>query len=296
MKHLFIVNPVADKVKGRINEITGNILAFFEEYPYINHDIHITRWERDALGIIRRYAEKSDVTLRVHVMGGTGTLFEAVNGVAGLPNAHIAAYPFGRKNSFLAGFSNDISLFSSVRSQVFSKTMPVDVIKCGDFYGIVSLSAGLEADAYASAYKKENASVFSEAVKLVLKRKSFIRSYGVSLDGNNMDGNYAVIKAYNPAVFKSNDGMLYLCFLKGMSRLKLLSVMNKYTSDISRIGKYLKGRVSFLKGRKITVSHQSGEIVAFNLDGQLFYEESMTCEVLRYALDLVQPGGVKIIK
>ena len=101
IKHLFIINPIAHKVKGRLNLVTESIHAFFEEYPHIGYDIHVTRWERDALGVIRRQVTDTRELLRVHVMGGSGTLFEAVNSAVGLANAQIAAYPFGRQNSFL---------------------------------------------------------------------------------------------------------------------------------------------------------------------------------------------------
>jgi len=289
MKHLFIVNPVAYKVKDRINAINGKILAFFEEYPYLNYDIHITRWERDALGVIRRYAEKSDEFIRVHVMGGTGTLFEAVNGVVGLPNAHIAAYPFGRDNRFLVNFADDIEPFSSVRNQVFSGTVPVNLLKCGDSYGIVGLSAGLEAMAYRNVKIKGKGSVYAEAVKLVLKNDGVYESYDIMLDGQEIGGDFASLKAANASGDPKENAFVFYS-VKSMPRLKLLPILKKYLAGGNR---KIKG-VTRRKGREAVIASLNGDAAALKIDGQLLFERSVVCEVLHYAVDMVRPGGMSL--
>ncbi|MDR0616136.1 MAG: acylglycerol kinase family protein, partial [Synergistaceae bacterium] len=97
MKHLFIVNPASVGVKAKKNEIVGKISAFFADYPDIGYDIYMTRWKRDAVGYVRRYALASDEFVRVYAVGGTGTLFEVINGAIGLPNVQVACYPLGRR-------------------------------------------------------------------------------------------------------------------------------------------------------------------------------------------------------
>ena len=76
MKHLFIINPVAYKVKGELDEIIGEVKSFFRSRTNAEYDIHGTRWERDAKGYVRRYANKTEGPFRVHSIGGSGTLFE----------------------------------------------------------------------------------------------------------------------------------------------------------------------------------------------------------------------------
>lgn len=284
IKHLFIINPVADKVKGKVGEVTQRILDFFKEYPYLNYDIHITRWDRDALGVIRRYAEKTDELMRVHVMGGSGLLFEAVNGVVGLPNAHIAAYPFGRQNSFLRRFTRETGPFSSLRSQVFSSTVPVDLIKCGNFYGIICLAVGVEAVANKNVSDKERGSVFSEAVKLVLRGRDVNNRYSVLLDGKNLDGNYASLRAVNlPG--RRGDGFIDVYSVKRMPRAVLLSILSGYLSGEYKGSKTL---VSHYRGKEFSVSSDS--VAVLNLDGQVLYEKDIVCEVLPCAVELVHPG------
>jgi len=286
MKHLFIINPFAGRVKGRIGEVTGSILAFFKDYPYLNYDIHITRWERDALGLIRRYAAKSDEFIRIHIMGGTGTLFEAVNGVVGLPNAHIAAYPFGKKNTFLKRFTDDISVFSSIRSQVFSKTEPVDLIKCGDFYGIAGFAVGIESAANKITSKKGFNNDFWETVGYIVRKKDINPYTFAELDGENIDGCHTAIKAVNlPG--RNNAGIFDVYTMGPMSRFKLLTVLSKYLS-----GKFDKTYITRRKGRKIAVSSPDG-IITINLDGQILYEQEAVCEVLCYAADFVLPGRLE---
>jgi len=284
IKHLFIINPVADKVKGRVDAVTHWILDFFKGYPHLNYDIHITRWDRDALGVIRRYAEKTDELMRVHVMGGSGLLFEAVNGVVGLPNTHIAVYPFGRHNEFLKQFAKDTEPFSSLRSQVFSGTVPVDLIKCESFYGIVSLAVGFEAVAYKHLSDKEHGSAFAEAVKLLLRGKEINRNYFVSLDGKNLDGEYSSFKAVN-LLSRRDDGYIDVYSVKRMPRLALFAILNNLLSENYR---KLNMFVTHYRGRNFSLS--SGKVSALNLDGQILYEKDIECEVLPCAVEVVNPG------
>jgi len=147
MRHLFIINPVAHAVKGELNTIIKSIHEFFRNSvlnePY---DIHVTRWERDAKGYLRRYADNNpDEVLRVHSMGGSGTLFEVVNGIHGLTGAELAAYPMGRDNSFLRYFGDKMHMFSSIQLQSSSGTAPFDIFRCGYNYGILCGLVGMEA-------------------------------------------------------------------------------------------------------------------------------------------------------
>jgi hypothetical protein len=67
MKHLFIVNPVAYKIKGRHGELVREIGRQMRQYGLV-YKIHITRWERDTVGFMHQYTrENLDGLLRVHM-------------------------------------------------------------------------------------------------------------------------------------------------------------------------------------------------------------------------------------
>jgi diacylglycerol kinase family enzyme len=260
--------------------------------------------------VIRRFAMETGELLRIHVMGGTGTLFEAVNGVIGMPNVHIAAYPFGRENAFLHYFDADkLHLFSSIRSQVFSSTQPMDALKCGNNYGIAYGMVGLEATVAKnsqesvehSALLPDFAAYFRAGLKSAFTDWVPGKKYLIDLDGKTLDGVYisALIangpcygKNMSPAVeAHPNDGVLDIYLINDVSRLKMLLCRQAYLS-----GKYEKfpRSVSHYRGKKIAID--SGDVMIVCLDGQIFYENLIDFEVIPYAVDFVCPSGVDVGK
>jgi diacylglycerol kinase (ATP) len=309
MKHLFIVNPTAGKIKGRLKKVVESIHAFFIENPHIRYDIHISRWERDAMAETRLHAEQSNGLLRVHVLGGSGTLHEVINAAVGLPNIQIAAYPFGNDNNFLQYFGTDkIHLFSSILGQVFSGTTPIDVMRCGHRYGITYGLAGVEAFT-----SKDRAGTFTHQSNIhetffyiyTLIKTSFGsalngQDYRICLDGNIMDGTYismliANVPSYgkdlSPAVeAHPNDGFLEVYITKRMPRLTIFLNTYRYLS-----GNYEKiPHISRYRGKKVSISSENN--ICLCLDGQVFYANEIDFEIIPYAIDFVCPSGIDVSK
>ena len=308
MRHLFIINPVAYKVKGELDEIIGEVKRFFRSRTNAEYDIHVTRWERDAKGYVRRYANKTEGPFRVHSIGGSGTLFEVVNGIAGRLDVDLAVYPMGRDDSFLRYFGGDIDLFSSLHRQVTSGTEPFDIFRCGNNYGMLCGLVGME------AIVSRNGELLNRrrrlpadfgyilaAIRYVFKKGNLSQKYAIALDGERLDGDYVSILIANapcyaidmaPAVeAHPNDGKLHIYLMRNMSRVKLLSTMKPYLS-----GGYKKfpGLISYHTGSKIQISSES--TMCINVDGETFYEDSVSYEVIPGAVRLVCPEGIDLGK
>jgi diacylglycerol kinase family enzyme len=262
------------------------------------------------LCVIHQHAVDSDELLRVHIMGGTGTLSEAVNAVINLPNVQIAAYPFGNGNCFLQYFGTDVvHLFSSIRSQVFSSTTPVDVIKCGHMYGISHGLVGLEAEVSRTGYELYESSTFINqdlanilaAVRTAFGNRRHGQKYFVTIDGERMDGTYASIliangpcysKNMSPAVdAHPNDGLLDIYLIKKVPRLKSLFVIWQYIS-----GNYMKFPEYITHHRGTSIRLSSESIMDLAIDDKPIYDSAINFEILPYAVDLVCPGGIDVEK
>lgn len=309
MKHLFIVNPGALMVKGRVGEVTEEIKSYFAKHPLYPYDIHITRWNRDATGYVRRYLSETEEMVRLHCFGGAGTLFEAVNGAVEFSNAQIAAYPMGASNELLRYFGKDTShLFRSIHSQVTSGTTPLDAIRCGNLYGISHVLIGLEARSNRDGDEMiERTSLPSDfchtwtAAKEMITGRAVAQRYKIDIDGVPLDGDYiSVMIANGPCYGKDmcpaidahpNDGHLEIYMLNAMSIPKLIAGISPYT-----MGKYrkIKGFVRHCSGEKIRVS--SDEVMCLCLDGEVFYQNTAEFEVLRHAVDFVCPDEIDITK
>jgi diacylglycerol kinase family enzyme len=310
MKHFFVVNPMAQKIRGRVNAVTDSIHAFFKEHPHMQYNVHVTRWERDAVGVVRRVAAEADGLLRVHVMGGSGTLFEVVNGIAGLPNAHIAAYPFGRENPFLYYFGADkLHLFSSIRSQVLSDTVPMDLFRGGNHYGIANGLIGMEAVANQKVVEAidkktilgDQATYLLTGLKTIFTQKLAGEDYRIDLDGENLDGNYVSIiiangpcfnkKAYPAADAHPNDGILDFYIAREADRaLLILERQNYLTGQHDK----LNNAIVHYRGKKFTIS--ADKEMTLCIDGQIFYEKSIEYEIIPGAIDFVCPSGIDILR
>jgi diacylglycerol kinase family enzyme len=290
-----------------------SIHAFFQEYPHLQYDVHVSRWERDALCVVRKYAMEADELLRVHVIGGSGTLSEVINGMVGLPNVQLAAYPYGNENIFLQYFGADkIHLFESIRSQVFSGTIPIDVIKSGHRHGIAQAMAGFESAAAHEGLRlyenkvipRQNIAHLFSAVKTVFSHWAQGRTYKIDLDGQSLDGDYVSIliangpvyaRNMNPAVdAHPNDGILDVYLMKKIPRFARLSIfwnMRKYLS-----GNYRKLPNVILHHRGAKISVSSEDVMSLILDDNPFSANFSEFEVLPYAIDFVCPGGIDVDK
>jgi len=309
MKHLFIINPDAAKIKGRAGEIKEEIESFFLKNSQFEYDIHITRWKRDATGFVRRYVSETDEPVRVHCYGGAGTLFEVVNGAANLPNAEVAAYPMGTSNEFLLYFGKGNGhLFRSIRNQATSGTTPVDAIRCGNIHGISHALVGMEARSNRDGVEMlERTNLPADfcyvwpAAWEILTGRIKAQSYKIDVDGMPFDGNYMSINIANGPCYGENmyvagdahpnDGLLEVSLMNDMSVLKLLTTIHPYTT-----GQYKKipDRIRRVSGKKIKIS--SDEVMCVCLDGETFYENSIEYEVAPHAIHFVCPKDIDITR
>jgi len=309
VKHLFVINPSAAKVKNNIPQLINEILDFFSKNRHLRCEIHVTRWKRDASGYVHRYLSETDETVRIHSFGGSGTLFEIVNGAVGLPNAEIASYPLGENNEFILYFGKEYEhLFRSIETQVASGTTPVDAIRSGNVHGISHSLVGLEARSNLHSIEMAgrtklptNYRYILPALKEILLGKAKAQKYKINIDGVSCDGNYISINIANgPCYGKEmcaaidahpNDGFLEVYMINEMSALKLLTIISPYTKgEYRKAPKYVK----HFSGKKIVVS--SNDVICFSVDGENFYDKEIEFEAIHHAIKFVIPNEVDLKK
>ncbi|MDR3338177.1 MAG: hypothetical protein LBT16_13345 [Treponema sp.] len=304
MKHLFIINPKAGLVRDRKDRIIEEIKNFFGNYPEFSYEIHLTRWKRDAVGFTRRYLSRSAELVRVYATGGTGTLFEIINAVAGLPNAQVAYYPHGRIDSFIRVFGeNKEPLFHSLRNLVFAPVIGLDMIKWGNNFGINGCFIGLSALSYQDSSRLLEKTGFPyhemtfhlAQIKRLLMGKT-LQYYRIELDGQKLNGEYLNVTIANvphigvralPAVEASPiDGVLHLYLIKKIPRARALQVFADYEA-----GRYKKWPeyVSHHLGKRIFISSSAMMTIAF--DGEIFYNDRLQYDIIPRGIDFVCPEG-----
>jgi len=308
MRHLFIINPVAKLISGNTKKVRSSIDEFFMQYPDIRYDIYVSKWCRDAVPYIRRYLANTRLdgnteTLRIHSIGGSGTLFEVVNSVIEVPNVEVAVYPYGKLNLFVRYYKN-MTAFLSLSSQVFGASRPVDVIRSGNGYGICLGLVGLEAYANRIGGMWVEKGMPSDPSYLVagvsrLFDKNRSQKYEITIDGVPISGDFLSIFIANvpsygirlrPGVHaRPDDGKLDIYMIEDISPMKLLRYVPAYV-----YGHYERipdGYFRHYSAGKIKVT--SNEVMYIDVDTECFYGTSVEFEIMPGALQVVLPDNIK---
>jgi len=307
MKHLFVINSRAAKVAGHVDEIEGDIRRFFSANPREDYSLHVCRWKRDASGFTRRTVHNAPEIIRVYAVGGSGTLFEVLNGVVGMPNAQVAWYPQGNNNAMLYAFGSEekISAFQSLQNLSFSRVVTLDTIKAGNHYMITNAVIGTQAEANRmgevlarKTHLPKKLCCFAWELSRALLRKNS-QFYRFKTESVVVEGEFYTILLTNIPTYgaglqpvedaRFNDGYMDVYTIKPMPLKKSPRI----------IADYLKGRyhkwpeyITHYRCKKFHVS--SGSTMTISLDGELFYDISLDFEIYPASVNFVCPPGIVV--
>jgi len=303
MIHLCIINPMAGQISGQVKKIENEIRSFFSAYPRMDYSIHISRWKRDISGYILRYVNNATDLVRVYAFGGTGTLFEVVNGVIGLPNVQVAWYPLGKDNTLLSTFGrNCLNAFQSLRNLSLSPVINIDTIRMGNRNILCNAMIGIEAVSYmkgsqaADAFNIPRKPCYIAAGFFYTLLKSEIRNYRIEIESTVIEDSFlgfhvtsAVSYITNAAASEAriNDGYFDLYAIKPIPPGKLIVIINDYLR-----GKQIKWSkyVSHYRCKELKIS--SSAVIPVSLDGEIYYESELYFKIIPGSLDFVCPMNI----
>jgi len=317
VKHLFIINPKSFWKKTKQNQIVVRIHEFFREVANAEYEIFVSRFPRDAVGFIPSFAKTlpETTTLRVYAVGGDGILFDCLNGVIGLKNAELAAIPYGFTNNFIQGFSkNERIQFRILRRQYDAPVIPMDVMRCGKYYGLNYCVTGIEAEAiyYAKDMQVEmdkghslnqwfgrrlyKQFYYMGALAAFSDKKLLQQHYEVEVDGERYTGAYQGFGIFNSPYYGGNlhpvnnampnDGILDMLTIRNWGFIRTMTAFPLYT-----LGHYKMFPRNFAlkKGKKISI--RSDEPLQLSIDGEVFFESELDVEIVPAAIKFVDASG-----
>lgn len=311
MKHVFIFNPKTFyEQQWLMDVIFDDIGQYFRSQEKLDFSTHVSRYPREAIGIIQKQADeaKDGETVRIYAIGGDGILFDCLNGIVGLPNMELAAVPYGKTNDFIRAFGEErTELFKDIPSLVTASSVPTDIISAGNNYAINGCSVGLVSAAavtmrgmnlklgkFANFFLFHRFLSFLSNLPVVLKKQINTHAYKITIDDQDYSGNYSIVNIANGPYYDGNksmaagampdDGLMDVVLFKSIRPLAALWSMEKYSR-----GK-LPSNCVLVQAKKITV--QSVEPVWFQLDGELFQDTSISFEVIPGAVQVVAVNGL----
>ena len=299
MKHLFIVNPVAggkdstDLVSARVAQAFSGREGDFE--------IYTTRAPMDACGKIEREAALCD-ELRVYACGGDGTLNECVCGAAGKENVAVTHFPTGTGNDFIKNFGEERERFRNLEELLNGEVQKLDVIDCNGRYSINICSVGIDARIGTDVHKYSAIPVIggatgyvtSLAVNLFKGIKDDLR---VICDGKLYYGEMSLVCVCNGSYYgggfnpvpeaRTDDGLLDILIVKGVSRLTFLKVVGAYAK-----GKYAEQPNLITHVQSANIEIESEKELVVNVDGEAIYGKKIRMRLIPQGVNFIVPANM----
>ncbi|MDF2984634.1 MAG: diacylglycerol kinase catalytic region [Eubacterium sp.] len=293
MKHIFIINPAAGK--GKSMELIPFINDCFKAKTDDELVIEVTKYPGHATEIAKAHSGSGEC--RVYSIGGDGTVNEIVNGIAGTSSA-LGVIPTGSGNDFIRSLHSETNVKDVIAGTINGIERKIDLAKVNDKYFINISSIGFDANVVfnANLFKKKPGITGSMAYLLsiiytVFKHK--ICKIRVDIDGNIIDMDALLVAVANgkfygggimPAPDASlDDGLLDICLVSEVSRLKILHLFPKYIKGQHGVLK----EVSFFKGREIRI--QSDEDVCLNIDGEIIEAKTIDFQIIQAGIKIIMP-------
>ncbi len=301
MRHVFIINPAAgkenaeEKILSGLRDLTENV----------DYEIYTTSGVGDATEYVRDYCSTYREPVRFYACGGDGTINEVANGLVGFPHASMGCYPCGSGNDFVKYYGGK-KHFLNIPALIRAEEEPIDLMRIGDKYAINATHFGFDssvASVMEDVRRKKviggkNAYTTGIVVSLF---KAMKNSCKVTADGELLNpkgklllctianGQY-VGGAFRCAPRSSNsDGLLEVCLVHPVSRVKFLSLIKYYTEGTHLSDSKFDKVLEYRRAKSVHVEAPEGFIYA--LDGELIENNDFTVEVVPEAIRFAVPEG-----
>lgn len=297
MRHYFILNPAAGK--GAALQLIPQIREAFRGEDLI---IHKTTAPGDAAEYVREECcLHRGEELRFYACGGDGTASEAAGGLLGAENAALGVVPCGSGNDLVKNFPGRD--FLDLAAQRAGETVPMDLMEFCGKTAVNLCNCGLDADVAhnmplfrrlpgvsgSMAYQLSILYTFfrplGKAAEVLLDDEPPIRAEALLLlcgNGRYYGGGYQ-----GAPLAQVDDGLLDVCLVPKLGRLKILSIIGKYQKGLHVSDPELRGLVTYRKVRRLEARFAGP--VTMCLDGETFRGDRMTARVLPAAIRLVLP-------
>ena len=298
MKHIFIINPVAGGARG-VEEALRNALCN-TQYDW---ELYTTTAPMDAVRYIKERCQ-SDEPMRFYACGGDGTLQEVAVGTYGCPNASFSCYPSGSGNDFVKYYGK-VDYFRRLPALLESKDVPVDLIQVGERFSLNVLNFGFEAavadtmgklrhkpliggkNAYTVGILKSLINSMRTPVRVICDGELFYE--GDCLLCTVANGQYVGGSFRCAPRSRNDDGLMDICLVKPISRLRFVSLIGKYVRGEHLDDPKLKPIMLYRRCKSIQVEGLD-ERFAYTLDGEVMHERSFYAQMVQHAVKFGVPA------
>ena len=300
MKYFFVANPVAGSGEGI--EVIKKALETLPEKDQCS--FYLTKGVQDATAFVKKtIAENPGEKLRFIACGGDGTISEVFNGAIGAENVSVSCYPCGSGNDFVKAFGG-AGRFSDIEGLIRAEERPLDLLKVGERYSnnvvnfgfdtTVAITVNEDREKTGHGSKSSYTKGIVKALIKSMKNKAKIYADGELLNPEGVfmlctvaNGQYVGGSFKCAPRARTDDGLIEVCLVKTISRLRVPAIIGKYTEGKHLDDPSMKDIVVYRQAKKVEVDAPEG--FAYSLDGEIIYENHFTVEIVPGALRLAVP-------
>ena len=298
MKHVFIINSISGKGSGlKIQDMIRKVA----EEKQLDHVIALTERPGHAIQLAQQYSRPDNI---IYCVGGDGTLWEVLNGIA--PGTTLGIIPAGSGNDFYRLIGPDISDPEKIlRDTIDAPVKQIDIGETQNMRFLNTTSFGIDADVneYAShlirktVITKGPAYIISIIKNLLTLKPKHIR---INIDGQEHEGNYYIVACMNGRYYGNGvlpapesdlqDGYFDLCLLNEIPKRKTLPFLARYMK-----GKHL-GYPGFEIIHAKDIIIDSDQDLSCQSDGENYTSKHIELHMKKAWLNLKVPGYLNIIR
>lgn len=299
-KHFFIINPKAGKINIYEN-IHKEIKEVFKDSNK-EYKIYVTKEKYDATSYTKSICESEEGNLRFYACGGDGTLNEVINGLIGYTNASVSVIPYGTGNDFINNFKSKFRFYDISKQINFNKEK-IDLLKVNDIYSVNLCNIGFDAKVAENMDRFKRFPLISGqgAYTISIFYSLFHKMYNnldIIIDNKELiHGDFLLCVVANGMTYgggykgtplaKINDGLIDICIIKKVSRLKLIKLINIY-----KVGNHLENkeiRDYFIYRKCKSINIKSNDNFTACIDGEIVINKNINISLESKSINFLVP-------
>ncbi len=300
MKHIFVVNPAAGKQDA--TEYVKNAVKDLN----IDYEIYCTKCQGDATRYVEELAETGE-QYRIYACGGDGTFNEVASGAVGKENISVSVFPCGSGNDYIKYYGS-VDEFKDVESLINGVGSKIDMMKVHGRYAVNFVHFGFDSACLMTMSKVRRKKIIGgkhayttgivTALINGMKHNCTVKVDGQQIGKDKMilctigNGKFVGGK-YKCAPRSDNaDGLLEICHVNPVSRLKALTLIKAYEKGTHLEDKRFDKYVNYTRGTVVEVESTTDKDMHFSIDGELNFAKSFKVEILPCAVNFIVPRRI----
>lgn len=300
MKHIFIVNTVAGE-HSCLEEVKK---AIANESEAIDYELFTPNSAKDNVSQIKEYLEAHpDEEVRFYACGGDGTLNKVASGIYGYPNASLAVLAYGSGNDYIKYYA-DLKAFRNVENAMHGTEKRIDIMQVNGRFAINATHFGLDSVVAKVMHKIRRYPIIGgkmcypiavlRAFLTGMRTKCTVYADGEKLNEGKIclctiaNGKY-VGGSYKCAPRSLNDdGLLEVCLIKPVSRIKFALLKKSYTHGTHLDNPKFKDIIVYRRAKHVVI--EGGKGFCVSLDGEVLNSERIVVDNKQQAIRFVVPA------